>query len=128
MRALLLGAVFALSLTTEPLDLSAKEKPAGTPATPPQVLASWYGASHQGHMTASGEKFDRNRLTAAHRRYPFGTRLRLTNLRNHRQVEVLVNDRGPYRRGCGLDLSEEAARRLGMIESGSAWVSIALAR
>jgi peptidoglycan lytic transglycosylase len=81
-------------------------------------LASWYGAFHQGQLTASGEPFDMDRLTAAHRTLPLGTRLRVTNLENGRVVRVRVNDRGPYVSGRILDLSREAARRLDMMDRG----------
>ena len=57
--------------------------------------ASWYGEPHHGRLTASGERFDMNALTAAHPTLPFGTRLRVVNLDNDREVEVRVNDRGP---------------------------------
>lgn len=77
--------------------------------------ASWYG---EPQMTASGERFDKRALTAAHRTLPFGTRVRVTNTRNGRSVVVRINDRGPYSRGRVIDLSEEAARRIGMIEAG----------
>jgi rare lipoprotein A len=81
-------------------------------------LASWYGDWHQGRLTASGEAFDAGQLTAAHRRLPLGTRLRVTNLENGRAVQVRVNDRGPYVPGRVLDLSREAARTLGMVDQG----------
>jgi rare lipoprotein A len=81
-------------------------------------LASWYGEAHQGRRTASGEIYDKGRLTAAHRTLPLGTRLRVTNLENGRIVRVRVNDRGPYVGGRVLDLSEAAARALGMREDG----------
>ena len=85
----------------------------------PEVgLASWYGRLHQGLVTASGEIFDMRRLTAAHRSLPLGTRLRVTNLANGRTVRVRVNDRGPYVPGRIVDLSREAARAIGMVESG----------
>lgn len=80
--------------------------------------ASWYGREQHGHLTASGERFDMNALTAAHPTLRMGTRLRVTNLRNGRQVVVRINDRGPYSRGRVLDLSYAAARVLGMINAG----------
>jgi rare lipoprotein A len=80
--------------------------------------ASWYGRRFQGRKTASGERFDRFEMTAAHKRLPFGTRVRVTWLARDRSVEVRINDRGPYGPGRIIDLSEEAARRLGMIEAG----------
>jgi rare lipoprotein A len=93
------------------------------PARTPQPVtmtgrASWYGERHQGRLTASGEVFDKNALTAAHRSLPFGTRLRVVNLENEREVEVRVNDRGPMIPGRELDLSYAAARALGAVGSG----------
>jgi rare lipoprotein A len=82
--------------------------------------ASWYGPGFHGRRTASGETFDRNALTAAHRTLPFGTRVRVTNLNNGRQVIVRINDRGPYSGGRVIDLSEAAARHVDMINSGTA--------
>ena len=76
------------------------------------MLSSWYGPWHHGRQTASGELFDMQALTAAHKTLPFGTRLRLTNPRNKRTVVVRVNDRGPYVEGRDLDVSQEAARQL----------------
>jgi len=91
-------------------------EPYATHATSTQRgLASWYGESQ---MTASGERFDRHALTAAHRTLRFGTRVRVTNERNGRSVIVRVNDRGPYARGRIIDLSEAAARALHMIDAG----------
>jgi rare lipoprotein A len=85
-------------------------------------LASWYGQQHHGRRTASGELYDMNKLTAAHRTFPFGTRLRVTNVENGRSVVVRVNDRGPHVDGRILDLSHHAAATLGMIEAGVARV------
>ena len=79
-------------------------------------LASWYGESQ---MTASGERFDKRAMTAAHRSLPFGTRVRVTNQHNGRSVIVRINDRGPYGgHGRIIDLSEAAARMLHMIDAG----------
>jgi rare lipoprotein A len=80
--------------------------------------ASWYGGKHHGGPTASGERFNKNALTAAHRTFPMGTRVRVTNLRNGRSVVVRINDRGPYSKGRIIDLSEAAAKQLDMIEAG----------
>lgn len=87
-------------------------------------LASWYGRQHQGRPTASGEAFDMNKLTAAHRTLPFGTRLRVTNVKNGKSVVVRVNDRGPHVPGRVLDLSYRAARALGMTDAGVARVEV----
>ena len=85
-------------------------------------VASWYGPRHHGQPTASGEPFDMNGLTAAHRRYRFGTWVRVTRTSNMKSVVVRINDRGPYRRGALIDLSMEAARRLDMLGAGRAAV------
>jgi rare lipoprotein A len=77
-----------------------------------------YGEEFAGKKTASGEAFDPASLTMAHRTLPFGTRVRVTNLENERSVEVVVNDRGPYVAGRIADLSEAAARRIGMVAHG----------
>ena len=87
-------------------------------------IASYYGARHHGHLTASGEIFDRNKLTATHRSLAFGTTIEVVNLDNGRHVLVRVNDRGPFARGRVLDLSERAARDLGFIGAGTARVRI----
>lgn len=84
-------------------------------------IASWYGEPQR---TASGERFNPNHLTAAHRRLPLGTRVRVTNLANNRSTVVRINDRGPYIKGRILDLSTAAARELAMINSGLAKVRV----
>jgi rare lipoprotein A len=80
--------------------------------------ASWYGKAHHGQRTASGERFDMYALTAAHPTFPFGTRLRVVNLDNDREVEVRVIDRGPGVPGRIIDLSYAAARALGAVGAG----------
>lgn len=87
-------------------------------------LASWYGDQFQGRPTASGELFDSSDLTMAHPTLPFGTRVRVTNLRNSRTVEVRVNDRGPFVGSRIADLSHAAAVMLGMMHRGIARVRI----
>ncbi|MBD9416844.1 septal ring lytic transglycosylase RlpA family protein [Pseudomonas sp. PDM16] len=86
--------------------------------------ASWYGAKHQGRKTASGERFDQNALTAAHRELPFGTRVRVTNLNNDKRVIVRINDRGPTSRKRVIDVSRQAAEQLDMLRSGVAPVRL----
>lgn len=86
--------------------------------------ASWYGPGFHGNRSASGERYNQNALTAAHRSLPFGTRVRVTNLNNGVSVIVRINDRGPFIRGRVIDLSAAAARMLGMMSSGVAPVSI----
>ena len=79
---------------------------------------SMYGNDLAGRKTASGEPFDPTALTMAHRTLPFGTHVLVTNLENQRSVEVVVNDRGPFASGRIADLSEAAARRIGMVRDG----------
>jgi rare lipoprotein A len=86
--------------------------------------ASYYGSRHHGKRTASGEPFNKNALTAAHRSLPFGTRVKVTNLNNDRSVVVRINDRGPHTRGRLIDLSRAAAEKLGMVRSGTARVRV----
>ncbi len=87
-------------------------------------VASYYGAKHQGKRTASGERFNKNSLTAAHRQLPFGTRVKVTNLNNDKSCVVRINDRGPHTRGRLIDVSHEAAEQLGMLRSGTAKVRV----
>ncbi len=84
-------------------------------------MASWYG---EAQTTASGERFNRHALTAAHRTLPLGTMVRVTNQRNGRSVIVRINDRGPYGHGRIIDLSEAAAKQLDMIDAGVAPVTL----
>ncbi|MFZ1415110.1 MAG: septal ring lytic transglycosylase RlpA family protein [Defluviicoccus sp.] len=86
--------------------------------------ASWYGAAFSGKKTASGERFDPNDLTAAHRTLPLGTEVKVTNVENGKSVEVEVNDRGPYAGGRLIDLSRAAAQKLDMIHDGTAPVRV----
>ncbi|MBE9200628.1 MULTISPECIES: septal ring lytic transglycosylase RlpA family protein [unclassified Nodularia (in: cyanobacteria)] len=87
-------------------------------------LASFYGRGFAGRPTATGERFNPEGMTAAHRSLPFGTRVRVTNTRNGRSVVVRINDRGPFIRGRVIDVSTGAARNLGMINSGVAPVKV----
>ena len=85
--------------------------------------ASWYGPGFHGRRTASGETFNTNDLTAAHRTLPFGTRVRVVNERNGQSVVVRINDRGPYAHGRVIDLSRASARALGISGVGTVAVS-----
>lgn len=87
-------------------------------------LASYYGKKFHGRRTASGERFDMHAMTAAHRDIKFGTRVRVTNLKNKRSVTVRINDRGPFARGRIIDLSYAAAKKIGMIRDGVVQVKI----
>ena len=81
-------------------------------------MASYYGKQYHGRKTASGEIYDMNKMTAAHRTLPFGVQVRVTELSSQRSVVVRINDRGPFARDRIIDVSLAAARRLGMIQSG----------
>ena len=100
------------------------------PAPPRPVIetasgsASYIAESLAGRRTASGARFDPQQNVAAHRTLPFGTRLRVTNLRNDRSVIVTVNDRGPFRRGRIVDLSKRAAREIDLGAEGLAQVRL----
>lgn len=87
-------------------------------------LASWYGDKEHGRKTASGERFNKNAFTAAHRTLPFGTVARVTNLENGRDVIVKINDRGPFVRGRIIDLSYGSARSIDLIRSGVSRVKV----
>lgn len=117
-------SAFGFAADTNPADHSpaaAPQAPAGH-STPVSTFkrwletgqASWYGLKFQGHRTATGEKYDMNSLTCAHRSLPLGSWLRVTNLHNHKSVLVRVNDRGPMSDNRVIDLSYAAARAVGM--------------
>lgn len=97
-----------------------KETPNNTknPQLPQEGRASFYADRFQGRPTASGAPYDSARLTAAHRSLPFGTKAKVTNLRNDKSVEVTINDRGPHHPNRIIDLSKAAARKLGFIDQG----------
>ncbi|MEO6981758.1 MAG: septal ring lytic transglycosylase RlpA family protein [Edaphobacter sp.] len=89
-------------------------------------LASWYGKMFQGQTTASGQPFDMNSLTAAHRTLPFGSKVKVTDLRNKRSVVVTITDRGPIPEDRVIDLSFGAAQELQMVGKGVAPVRLEL--
>ena len=82
-------------------------------------VISYYGDQFHGRKTASGEIFDKHAFTAAHRSLPFRTKVRVTNLENGKSVVVVINDRGPFIKGRILDLSQAAAREIGLIGRGT---------
>ena len=88
--------------------------------------ASWYGPGFNGKKTASGEIFNMNKLTAAHKTLGFGTMVRVTNLKNNKRVIVTINDRGPFAKGRIIDLSKKAALAIDMINDGVVPVKIEL--
>lgn len=87
-------------------------------------LASYYGRKFHGRRTASGERYNMQALTAAHRTLAFGSRVEVTNLKNGRKVRVRINDRGPFIKGRIIDLSYAAAKQIGMLSRGVARVKI----
>ena len=89
--------------------------------------ASWYGPRFQGRRTASGERYDQHALTAAHKTLPFGTLVRVRSLVTGKEVEVRVNDRGPFVRGRVIDVSRAAAEALGMMTLGVKPVALLVA-
>jgi len=111
---LLLSACSALPKGELSLDLGIKDR----------GVASWYGKEFHGKLAANGEVFDMTAYTAAHRKLPLGSLVRVINLSNGKSVQVRINDRGPYVTGRMLDLSQAAARELGMLEAGTSAVQI----
>ena len=104
----LLGACSWIPKGETVLDVGIKER----------GVASWYGAQFHGRLAATGEIFDMQALTAAHRTLPLGSMVRVVNLLNGKHVRVRINDRGPYVNGRILDLSYAAAAQLGMVGKG----------
>lgn len=103
--------------------------------TPPNLLAkelvgvaSWYGPGFEGRVTASGKRFDSNRLTLASLDLPLGTKVKITNLRNGRHVDAIVNDKGPYTKGRRFDVSKRVAQRLGFAREGIGKVKVKVIR
>jgi rare lipoprotein A len=87
-------------------------------------VASYYANEFHGKLTSNGETFDMDGLTAAHRTFPFGTKVRVTNLENNKSVIVRVNDRGPFKEGRIIDLSRGAAKEIDLIRTGTVRVKL----
>jgi len=120
-RAALAFLVFFAFLAMHPAGAAgARRMHAGETQT---GMASWYGAD-QGRHTASGERFDADALTAAHRHLPFGTVVRVTNQLNGKSVDVRINDRGPWRHDRIIDVTDAAADVLDMKKAGTVPVTI----
>lgn len=130
--ALLAGAAMLTVLSVSTTSSGQADQQAKPQAQHPQHhwyqigRASWYGRIFQGHETASGENFDMNGLTCAHRSLPLGSLVRVTNLNNHKSVVVRVNDRGPLPNNRVIDLSYAAAQFIGFGGRGTAPVRIEL--
>jgi rare lipoprotein A len=104
------------------------QPPVPRPSETLQGIASWYGEEFAGRTTANGEIFDPSGLTAAHRTFPFGTILDITNAKTSQTVRVRVNDRGPYIGNRVIDLSYAAAQQIGLIEPGVGTVDITIVK
>ena len=96
------------------------------PYEPETGLASWYGYPYHGQMSAGGEVYNMEKMTAAHPTLPFGTWVRVMNLRNEKSVDVRITDRGPFVEGRIIDLSKAAARSVDMLDYGTARVRVEL--
>ncbi len=97
----------------------------------PQVqigIASYYGKKFHKKLTANGETFNMNRVSAAHKTYPLGTRVKVTNMENGKSIKLTINDRGPYVKGRIIDLSYKAARKIGFVNQGTTKVRIDVIR
>jgi len=128
--AALSAAIAACSMSAKsraPVSVQSTESQAGTQSSVQEMgVASWYGPGFHGRPTSSGEIYDQEDLTAASTIFPLGCRVMVTNLDNHRSVEVTINDRGPFVKGRKIDLSRKAARTIGMLGNGTAPVRIDL--
>jgi len=122
LRSLIAGAICAL-VALNLLTGCASSSSSATIGETQHGLASWYSIK-DGIHTASGERFDDNKLTAAHRHLPFGTIVRVTNEQNGKSVDVRINDRGPWTGGRLIDLSSAAADELDMKRAGVVPVEI----
>jgi rare lipoprotein A len=109
------AAAASMPAAASPAPASAAPAASGAAET---GLAAVYSDRLQGRKTASGERYDRNGLTAAHKTLPFGTRVKVTHIKNQKTVTVRINDRGPVQAGRILDLSPAAARALGIGAKG----------
>jgi rare lipoprotein A len=87
-------------------------------------VASWYGPGFAGRKTANGERYKPSGITAAHKTLPFGTHVRVTNLENDKSIVVRINDRGPFVKGRIIDLSNGAAKKIGVVATGTARVKV----
>ncbi|WP_035756220.1 septal ring lytic transglycosylase RlpA family protein [Hugenholtzia roseola] len=96
----------------------------GTVIKTEKGIASYYADKYEGKPTASGEPYRKNQLTGAHRTLPFGTKVRVTNLKNQKAVVVRINDRGPFVKGRIIDVSRQAAEQLDFIRAGLVEVKI----
>ena len=118
----LLGA--SLSLLVGTADAASTKKATATPVKSQTGIAIYYADKMQGHKLASGSTYDKDALTAAHRSLPFGTNVRVTNLKNNKSVVVQINDRGPHGKGQVIDVSRKAAEELDFVKEGKTRVKL----
>ena len=119
------GVVLITGCVSKPRSLRPAPDGRSVPSAAPTIgLASYYGKEYHGRKTASGEIYDMNQMTAAHRTLPFGANVRVTELSSQRSVVVRINDRGPFARERIIDVSLAAARRLGMLQTGRVKVKL----
>jgi rare lipoprotein A len=126
----LLGTALLLTVTAARAAAQEPDRPEPAPVVSTRApdaelgrgRASWYGLKFHGRRTSNGERFDMNDLTAAHGTLPFGTKVRVRNVANGREVVVRINDRGPHIRHRIIDLSKAAAAALGFLQAGEAAV------
>lgn len=111
---------------TEQDDSSTDDAPQASAETPPRRVgeATYYASYFEGRLTASGEPYDSQAMTAAHKTLPFGTKVKVTHLDTGETAVVRINDRGPFVKGRIIDVSEKAAERLGLIHDGAAEVQL----
>lgn len=122
---LLAAAMSAAAIGQTPPVVPASSAPVAQPSTVEESgLAAVYSNRLAGHVTASGKKYDPNKLTAAHKTLPFGTRIEVTNRKNGKTVELLITDRGPHQADRILDISPRAAHALGIRKTAMAEVTL----
>jgi len=109
-----------------PLVSHAKSAPAGVVSGPMKGICVFYNDAFQGHILASGEKYDKDALTAAHKTLPFGTTVKVTNLANKKSVVVRINDRGPHggSKAKIIEITSRAAQEIDMIKEGKVQVQV----
>ena len=122
------GFAFVLILCLFMASCSGSKANVGQRGYTEEGKASYYGRKFQGRKRANGEPYRRHKLTAAHKTLPFGTKVKVTNTATNKSVKVKITDRGPFVRGRSVDLSESAAKRVGMIDAGVAPVKMKVVR
>ncbi len=116
----------AVDITEIEIPVEVEVKRESTLRTLGRGIASFYGKRFAGRLTANGERFNPQQMTAAHKTLPFGTKVLVTNPSNGKSVTVRINDRGPYAHGRSIDLSRAAAKEIGLIQRGHGNVELAV--